>query len=159
MGERYARSLKAEKGLPRRTRRTQSSRVIAQRALQQEKLEDRVLLAVGPQLISVQPNFGDVLRDGAIRDIAPQELTFVFDENQNIDSSTLAGIRILRAGFDGTFDGVTDIIVEPGYVGVDATRANEVHMRFAETLPDVLYRIEVLAIDDENNNFVASIVS
>ena len=155
MGERYARRLKAEKGLPRRTRRTQSGRVIAQRALQQEKLEDRVLLAVGPQLISVQPNFGDVLRDGAIRDIAPQELTFVFDENQNIDSSTLAGIRILRAGFDSTFDGVTDIIVEPGYVGVDATRANEVHMRFAETLPDDLYRIEVLAIDDENNNFVA----
>ena len=38
MGERYARRLKAEKGLPRRTRRTQSGRVIAQRALQQEKL-------------------------------------------------------------------------------------------------------------------------
>ena len=66
MGERYARRLKAEKGLPRRTRRTQSGRVIAQRALQQEKLEDRVLLAVGPQLISVQPNF-DVFKRKLLR--------------------------------------------------------------------------------------------
>ncbi len=155
MSERYARRSKLLHGLSHRKRRTPVDRSIAQRALQQESLEDRVLLAVAPQLISIQPNFGDVLRDGAIRNIAPQELTFVFDESQRIDGDTLDGIRIMRAGFDNSFDGVSDIIVQPGYVGVDETRANEVVMRFAETLPDDLYRIEVFAIDDTSNDYVA----
>ena len=50
-----------------------------------ETLEDRRLLAVGPQLIGVQPNDGDLLRPDdpdQIRDIAPRELRFRFDENQ-----------------------------------------------------------------------------
>ena len=155
MSERYARRLKSELGIHRRTRIGHSIRSMTQRSLNPERLEDRVLLAVGPQLISVQPNFGDVLRDGAIRDIAPQELTFVFDEGQQIDGNTLDGIRLTRAGFDNSFDGVTDVIIQPGYVGVDPTRPNEVTMRFAETLPDDLYRLEVFAVDDGARDYVA----
>ena len=120
-----------------------------------ERLEDRVLLAVGPQLISVQPNYGDVLGDGSVRDVAPQQLTFVFNEGQQIDELTLDGIRITRAGFDNAFDGVTDVVVQPGYLGVDPDRPNQVVCRFAETLPDDLYRVEVFAIDDPTAGYVA----
>ena len=66
---------------------------------------------------------------------APQQLTFVFDESQRIDYGTLDGIRVTRAGFDNTFDGVTDVVVKPGYVGVDEDRPNQVVMRFAESCP------------------------
>ncbi len=120
-----------------------------------EHLEDRVLLAVGPQLISVQPNVGSVLLDGAIRNVAPNELLFVFDEGQSIDSDTLDGIRVKRAGFDNAFDGVSDVIVEPGYIGVDPDQPNEVIVRFAESLPDDLYRLEVFAVDDVSAGVVA----
>ncbi len=114
-----------------------------------------MLLAVGPQLISIQPNSGNVLSNGVVRHVAPQQLTFVFDESQIIDDSTLAGIHITRAGFDNSFDGVTDVLVSAGYSGVDPNRPNEVIVRFAEALPDDLYRIEVFAVDDPTKGFVA----
>ncbi len=153
MSERYARSLKRRSLLssPRLPhRRSQASRPLAApaRTLRPESLEERMLLAVGPQLISIQPNSGDVLSNGVVRSIAPQQLTFVFDESQRIDADSLEGIRITRAGFDNTFDGVTDFLVTPGYVGVDEDRPNQVILRFAESLPDDLYRIEVFAVDD-----------
>ena len=103
----------------------------------------------------MQPNLGDVLGDGSVRDVAPQQLTFVFNEGQQIDGLTLDGIRVTRAGFDNAFDGVTDVIIEPGYVGVDPDRPNQVIVRFAEGLPDDLYRVEVFAIDDASAGYVA----
>ena len=50
-----------------------------------EQLEDRRLLAVGPQLLGIQPNNSDLLDfddPNQIRDIAPRQLRFRFDENQ-----------------------------------------------------------------------------
>jgi hypothetical protein len=68
-----------------------------------ETLEPRNLLAAGPQLIGVQPNNSDLIVNGVVRDIAPRELTFRFDDSQIIDSSTTDAIRITRSGGDGTF--------------------------------------------------------
>ena len=68
-----------------------------------ESLEQRQLMAVGPQLIGIQPNNSDLLVDGAVRTVAPRELTFRFDDAQVIDPATVAGIRITRAGSDGSF--------------------------------------------------------
>ncbi|MEZ6120180.1 MAG: hypothetical protein R3C28_26910 [Pirellulaceae bacterium] len=120
-----------------------------------ESLEERHLLAVSPQLVAIQPNSGDVLADGAQRHVAPEELTLVFSELQQIDPTTLDGIQVIRSGFDGTFDGVTDVIVQPGYVGVNPDRTNEVIVRFAESLPDDTYRIQISAIDDTTRNLTA----
>ena len=75
----------------------------SKRSFRGETLEDRAMMAFGPQLVSIQPNSGDVLGNGVVRNIAPQQLSFVFDDSQQIDATSLAGIRITRAGFDNTF--------------------------------------------------------
>jgi large repetitive protein len=73
-----------------------------------ERLEDRQLLA-GAQLIGIQPNDGALLQTGDIRNVAPADLTFRFDENQIIDSASLGnsttpgGIQITRSNLDGVF--------------------------------------------------------
>ncbi len=36
-----------------------------------ETLEDRKLMAVGPQLIGIQPNNSDLIENGVVRDVAP----------------------------------------------------------------------------------------
>ena len=75
-------------------------------SMQIERLEDRQLLA-GAQLIGIQPNAGALLQDGDIRNIAPADLTFRFDESQEIDpaslgdSQTVGGIQITRSNLDG----------------------------------------------------------
>ena len=66
-------------------------------------LEQRQLLAVGPQLIGIQPNSSDLLANGEVRTQAPRELVFRFDDAQVIDAATLGGIRITSAGNDGSF--------------------------------------------------------
>ncbi|MFV1966411.1 MAG: hypothetical protein ACC628_13390 [Pirellulaceae bacterium] len=70
-----------------------------------EPLEDRRLLAhsplSGPELAGIQLNDGTLLKDGQVYNVAPQDLTFYF--NDEIDPSTLDGIRVTRAGLDGTF--------------------------------------------------------
>jgi len=78
-----------------------------------ETLEDRRLLAVGPQLIGIQPNDGDLLRPDdpdQIRDVAPRELRFRFDENQSFTQAQYdeiflesKGIQITRSTLDGEF--------------------------------------------------------
>ena len=57
----------------------------------------------GPILIGVQPNNSELIENGAIRTVAPRELTFRFDDKQVIDASTTKGIRVTRAGGDGSF--------------------------------------------------------
>jgi len=74
------------------------------RHLRVETLEDRRLLAIGPQVIGVQPNDGALLEDGDIRNIAPRDLTFQFNEGQVIDVTTMDALMITRAGGDGLFD-------------------------------------------------------
>ncbi len=77
-------------------------RRIRRRELRLEPLEERQLLA-NPQLGSIQPNAGEILQQDDVRNVAPRQLTFGFDENQVIDAGTLAGIRVVRSGTDGEF--------------------------------------------------------
>ncbi|MEM8910223.1 MAG: Ig-like domain-containing protein [Planctomycetota bacterium] len=137
---------------PRR-RRDRSSRQKRRRHLL-ETLEARQLLA-GPQLIGIQPNEGGLIdRDGTdnVLNVAPRVLTLRFDQDQQIDASTLDGIRITRSGGDGTFDPLDpnsgDLLVTPGLITVGDPNENEVLVRFAENLPDDDYRIEVFGFDD-----------
>ncbi len=68
-----------------------------------EHLEQRQLLAIGPQLAGIQLNDGDLLRAGSVRQIAPSELVFSFNDGAAIDPNTLSGIRLTRSGGDGAF--------------------------------------------------------
>ncbi len=112
-----------------------------------EKLEERQLMAVGPRLISVQPNDGDLLTNNEIRNIAPRDLTLVFQEGQTIDTATLQqGVRLTRSGFDGVFDNGNDVIVTPGFIGL-GDQSNHVVVRFSATLPDDHYRLELFGED------------
>ena len=113
-----------------------------------ETLEPRQLLA-GPQLIGIQPNEGALIVDGTERDTAPRVLTFGFDEVQQIDPTTLDGIRITRAGTDDQFGTDDDVQIQPGLVTVGDPNQNEVVVRFVEALPDDKYRIEVFGFDDD----------
>jgi hypothetical protein len=105
------------------------------RGLLLETLEDRRLLTVGPQLIGVQPNNSDLLVDGSVRNSPPQELTFRFDDSQAIHPETLDGIRITRAGGDGSF--------ELGTVASDFGTAGEVEIRLTAKDPDASLTVEV----------------
>ena len=69
-----------------------------------EQLEERRLLAIGPQLGGIQPNTGELIVDAKVLPAAPSNLTFRFDDQQQIDPGTLDGIRIKRSGGDGSFD-------------------------------------------------------
>ncbi len=69
-----------------------------------ETLEPRHLMAVGPQLIGIQPNTGDLLQDGEILHVSPRELVFRFNDGAGIDPLTLGGIRVVRSGDDGVFE-------------------------------------------------------
>ncbi|MEQ1828096.1 MAG: hypothetical protein ABL921_19200, partial [Pirellula sp.] len=68
-----------------------------------ESLEERRLMAAGPQLIGVQPNNSDLIVNGVVRNVSPRELTFRFDDSQIIDAASVGGIRVTRAGSDGSF--------------------------------------------------------
>ena len=69
-----------------------------------ETLESRQLMAVGPQLIGIQPDSGDLLTPGDVLSVSPKELVFRFSDNGGIDESSLGGIRVIRSGADGVFD-------------------------------------------------------
>ncbi|MEC8555201.1 MAG: Ig-like domain-containing protein [Planctomycetota bacterium] len=73
------------------------------RGLLLETLEERRLLAVGPQLVGIQPNGSDLLFNGDVRTESPRELTFRFDDMQQIHPDTLQGIRLTASGGDGSF--------------------------------------------------------
>ncbi|NLX97861.1 MAG: matrixin family metalloprotease, partial [Rhodopirellula sp.] len=159
------RRLTGKQGSGRRGRsgrnRTQQDRHLKNRGLQMEQFEDRVLLAIAPNLLEVVPRVGENLldrNDTGIRYEAPRELTFVFNDEQIIDSNTLAGIRIIRSGGDGQFEiengaanlanTKADVLISSSanqayFVGI-GDKSNEVIVRFAETLPDDLYRITVV---------------
>ena len=112
-----------------------------------ETLEARQLLA-GPQLIGIQPNEGDLIVNGSVRDSAPQTLTFRFDEVQNLDPLTFDGVRITRAGDDGILETADDLEIQPGLVTLGDRANNELVVRFAEPLPNDKYKAEVFGFDD-----------
>ena len=101
-----------------------------------------MLLAIGPQLVGINPNEGAVLQDGDLRRVAPSDLTFRFNEGQAIDPASLSGIRMTQSGLDGRFGDNNDIVITPGFVGIGRL-PNEVVYRFAQPLADDVYRIEV----------------
>ena len=105
----------------------------SKRGLRIETLEERRLLALGPQLIGVLPNAGSLLAEGDIRQVAPQELLFKFDENQVFadNPTTLAkAFSVTRAGTDGILGNTDDVVVTPGYVGLVTGTTNQLVMRF-----------------------------
>lgn len=136
---------------PRSSRRADQTGARSKKRRQHllETLESRQLLA-GPQLIGIQPNDGDLIVDGSVRDTAPRVLTFRFDENQSIDPNTFDGIRISRAGGDGLLGTGDDVVINPGLVTLGDNASNEVVVRFADALPDDKYKAEVFGFDDAN---------
>ncbi|MGH7136893.1 MAG: hypothetical protein ACREHD_14230, partial [Pirellulales bacterium] len=108
-----------------------------------ELFEPRHLLTSGPQLISIIPDNGGLLLPGETLNVAPQQLTFRFDQNQKIDSATLGGIELVRSGGDGVFGNSNDVTIFPGSLSV-ATQQNEVVMSFSSPLPADLYEVIVV---------------
>ena len=121
--------------LPRKRRSSSSQGKLQsdrqKRRMLLETLEDRRLLAVGPQLIGIQPNDGDLLRPDApdqIRDVAPRELRFRFDENQMFTQAQYdeiflesKGIQITRSTLDGVFEPAS-VETDFGVTGVGGIR-------------------------------------
>lgn len=133
--------------LRNRQRRFSSGSQCMQVSMPAELLEERALLA-GPQLVTVAPNTGGFLTNGQVQTEAPRELTFTFSPGSSINPATLnGGIIIQRAGGDGAFNNGngTDQTINPGFIGVAVAgnTANQVTLRFSDTLPDDLYRISI----------------
>ncbi|TWU03779.1 hypothetical protein Pla100_07090 [Neorhodopirellula pilleata] len=131
-----------------------------------ETLEARQLLA-GPQLIGIQPNEGDLIdiRDDqgrivnnpnqvSVLDLSPRLMTFRFDDNQRLDPATLDAVQFLRAGDDGELGTADDVKVTPGAVTLGDPNENEIVVRFAESLPDDEYRINIFGFDDPSAGIV-----
>ncbi len=123
----------ALRGRPKRYRST----------LHLEHLEDRRVLA--PVLVGINANDGTLLQNGDVRNEAPQSLTLKFNPGEVIGVDVLDGISITRSGFDGNLDDGSNVAITPGYIGI-GDNPNEVIVRFAESLPDDLYRINVSGI-------------
>lgn len=87
--------------------RQQVRRKAQARRMLLESLEARQLMAVGPQLIGIQPNEGSLLEDGQTRNVAPKELVLRFDDQVALDANTLSGIQLVRSGGDGFFERAT----------------------------------------------------
>ena len=138
----------------RRSRRSdrQSGGIAKKRRGIVETLEPRQLLA-GPQLIGVQPNQGELITDGTVRNTAPSVLTFRFDESQVIDPSTLDAIQIFSPGENGVFEFPGTVPSDDTPVAVGATvigngGPNEVEVRFASPLADGDYQLRISSVDD-----------
>ncbi|MFM7071327.1 MAG: hypothetical protein ACKO38_05975, partial [Planctomycetota bacterium] len=135
-------------------------------------------MAIGPQLAGIQPNGGELLPLASLSDnrydledvgsiavlsTSPRELRLAFDEGQVFAAENVRGIQITRAGNDKLLGTADDQMVAPssltgfgGFAGADATpNENVVVVRFAETLPDDLYRVEVFGVDNPSKNIVA----
>lgn len=113
------------------------------RALRHELLEERRLLALGPQLLGIDHNNGVLIQEGSIINTAPRELTFRFDEGQVLDRATLGAIRLVRSGNDGVFDNGNDVAINPGYLDLGQSSFSVV-MRFNQTLVDDMYRVQII---------------
>ncbi|MDA1049277.1 MAG: hypothetical protein O3C40_02205, partial [Planctomycetota bacterium] len=88
----------------RHRRRNLARETRRQRTMQLEQLEQRQLLAVGPNLVAIRPNTGGFLNEGDVLPEAPRELILQFSPGQDLNAATLAGgIQITRAGLDATF--------------------------------------------------------
>lgn len=118
-------------------------------------------LQVGPTLLSVSPNVGEIFSFNRINEIseAPNELTFRFDRNLSIAS--LSGIQIRRSGKDLQFGNANDEVITPGWIGFENPEPDGtgrvIKARFASPLVDDLYSIEVPEAgitDTDDNNLI-----
>src|SRR5438552_950435 len=99
----------------RRKDEAKRKRMIENRRLQHELLEDRRLLAQGPSLVSVIPTSGVFLHTNDTLNVAPRDITFRFAQGNSIDPTSLAaGMQVVRSGSDHTFETADDVIVTPG---------------------------------------------
>ncbi len=121
-----------------------------------ETLEARQLLAgdVGPKLVGIQPNTGELIVDNSIVQTRPRVLTLRFDEDQQIDPSTLSAVQVTRAGLDNQLGTEDDVAIEPGLVSLGEDADNEVVVRFSEALVDDLYKLEVIGYDDPSAGLI-----
>ncbi len=98
--------------------------------------------AIGPQLVAILPNTGTPLNAGDILNTAPTQLTFEFNQNEQIDPNTLSGIAITYTNAAGK--------VSPapiGYLAVnDSPDLNEVIVRFSQTLASGSYTISIVGV-------------
>ncbi len=95
-----------------------------------ESLETRQLMAVGPQLISIQPNEGALINEGQVLHVSPTEIVFRFDDSSAIDPNSIGankGILLSRTGGDGVFD--------RAYVSTDLGTNGQVVLDFASAVP------------------------
>ena len=98
------------KGDRKTSGRLRDKRRRMERRLLSESLEQRQLLAVGPEVAGIQPSEGELLGEGTVLNVSPRELIFQFDDDANLDLSTIASaIRITQAGDGGAFDSATAI--------------------------------------------------
>ncbi|TWU43459.1 hypothetical protein Q31b_25000 [Novipirellula aureliae] len=113
-----------QKSIRNMTGRLRAKRRRSERRLLTETLESRQLLA-GPELIGIQSDVatteGSLFNDfetlrtdslplgNVVLSQSPNELTFRFDDNANIDPESLAGITITRAGADGYFEAASAV--------------------------------------------------
>ncbi|HUT92028.1 MAG TPA: GEVED domain-containing protein, partial [Thermoguttaceae bacterium] len=112
------------------------------------EVEDYAVPIIDPQalvleIVQVVPNGDDLIEDGEVLNVAPRELVFYFNEGRTVDVNSLGSIEIVRSGSDGVIGDGDDVTVEYGWIGI-GDRPNEVIVRFAETLPDDLYRINLI---------------
>jgi hypothetical protein len=126
---------------------SQSRRQAKPRGLILEQFEQRILFAIAPTLVSIQPNEGEVLLEKQIRSVAPRELTLRFDEGQVINPATVSNSTVLvqRSGGDDVWNNGNEVLLKPSqvYVGI-GERSNEVIVRFSENLPDDYYRVTIV---------------
>ena len=112
-----------------------------------EQLEPRRVMAF--DFVSAFPNAGQFIAPNGTLDEAPQQITLRFSPGAKIDPLSLNGnITITRAGGDTTFADGNEVAMTPlngvGIVAVDDfPNQNQVVLRFAETLPDDVYRITI----------------
>jgi hypothetical protein len=77
---------------------------LPQRRMFLETLEDRRLLAGVPVLAGIQTNNGDLLSEGDVLNVAPQEIVLNFNQDAELDPASLDSVTILRSGGDGDFN-------------------------------------------------------
>lgn len=124
---------------PRVVKRRQNQKQASQAS---ENLETRSLLTA-PTLVAIRPNVGDILIEGETRNVAPRELTLQFNPGQLISTANLSSaIQVTRGGVDRTLNGIGDVPITVGFVGI-GDQPEEVVVRFAEDLPDDVYRITI----------------
>ncbi len=101
-----------------------------------------VAAATGPQLVAIIPDTGNVLTEGEVLNVAPTQLTLQFNQNEQIDPTTLSGITISYTNPAGV---TTNAPI--GYMAVnDAPNLNQVIVRFTQTLLSGNYTVNIAGV-------------